>query len=121
MDSWFMIEVTFTGNKPSPTEVIRLNRALKSIDCNAPDVSKKGIWLSPWRNPVKSLDTLLAFFTHAGFDCVGRQYKDCDSIFLDHGSIFVKTNEYVGKFVVLSASDLKVWDEAYWESENQQA
>lgn len=108
MADWHMTSVTFTGRKPTPVEVERLNRALKAVDYDALPVTENGIELQNWRSPFHSLEALLAFFVRMGFECTGRRYPDVDNAYL-YGA-----TDVVGKLSDLDAHDVQMWDEAYW-------
>lgn len=110
MASRYLTHVAFTGIKPTPVEVKRLNKALKAIDYDAPDVTESGIELYPWRSPSQKLEELLAFFVRMGFDCCGYRCLDVDEQDFYSSSMVVGSNT-----IELPEWEAKIWEEAYWE------
>jgi hypothetical protein len=104
-------EIYFTGIKPTPYQLERLNRAIKALDYDAPTLTEQGMPRSEWRDPHYLLQTILAFLVRQGFPCSGFQASS-SSFYGDGPADFVKL---VGEEMP-NLPEMAVWDEAYWNN-----
>lgn len=76
MAEWFRVEMRWMGRAPEKERVRKLERALRAVDYDFPDVEKMANGGDDWRAPVLQLDVVLAFFHSCGFPCDGRMVKN---------------------------------------------